>query len=188
MDSMKNGARKSSVRKTKKEVDLRDLLLLKLRSLYDIEHELVRALPKMASHASDQSLKGSFRNHLAETRAQVERLKQVFKKLGEKPTKIKVLAIRGLIKDAEWVMKHIPNPEPLDAALIAAGSYVEHYEIAGYTSAIMWAEELGLDPIANLLSESLREEIAASGKLNGLAVSKIDKKVLPSRELTDAER
>lgn len=156
-----------------KEYNLKDLLVHKLKALYDIENELVKALPKMAKNASDSKLKQGFKDHLKETRGQVKRLKDAFKLLKVKPAKTKVEAIRGLAKDADWVMKNIKPKGALDANLIAAARYVEHYEIAGYTSARDWAAELGEPEIVDLLSETLEEEQLTDEKLATLAEAKI---------------
>jgi ferritin-like metal-binding protein YciE len=56
-----------------------------------------------------------------------------------------------------------------DSAMICAAQKVEHYEIAGYGTLKAWAEELGLDDIATLLDETLREEKEADRKLSTIA-------------------
>jgi len=166
----------------KKKHTLADLFLIKIQSLYDIEYELIKALPKMASKASDQKLKAGFRGHLDETRAQVARLEQIFKDLGQKPKKNKVEAIRGMCKDTVWILKNITDTEALDVALIAATSHVEHYEMASYNTAINWAEDLGYVRAAKLLNDTLTEEIGANEKLMTLATEKIDRRILPMSE------
>jgi ferritin-like metal-binding protein YciE len=172
--------KKTTVReKSSGPKNLHDLLVLKLKSLYDIEQSLIKALPKMAKHSSDPELSQGFINHLAETKNQAKRLEEVFSLLGEKPAKTKVEAIRGLVKDAEWIMKNIKNREARDAALIAGASYVEHYEMAGYQNAIGWATELEHTSISSLLSVSLEEEIKADQKLTDLAQTTINKRADP---------
>ena len=64
----------------------------------------------------------------------------------------------------------------LDAALIAAGQAVEHYEIARYGSLISWARALGRDDCASILEENLREEKAADEKLTEIAGSEVNAK------------
>jgi Mn-containing catalase len=56
----------------------------------------------------------------------------------------------------------------LDLGNIGAGSRVEHYEIAGYTTAINLAKQLENDEVAELLSENLKEEEAADEKLRAI--------------------
>jgi ferritin-like metal-binding protein YciE len=153
----------------KKYENLHDLLLLKLHSLYDIETQLVTALPKMVKGASDRELKAAFDKHLGETETHVERLEEALMQLGEKSTKEKVEAIRGLVKDASWVLKSIKNDAARDALLIAAGQYVEHYEMAGYGAAREWADLMGHSEVTELLEATLAEEKAADEKLNELA-------------------
>lgn len=158
----------------KKNENLHDLLILKLQSLYDIETQLVSALPKMIKAASDEQLRRAFDMHLGETENHVRRLEEALKELDEKPKKEKVEAIRGLVKDASWVIKSIKNPASRDALLISAGQYVEHYEMAGYGSAREWADLMGHTTVAGLLQSTLAEEKAADEKLNELAIGGIN--------------
>ncbi len=157
---------------------LDDLLLLKIKSLYDIEQEIIKALPKMVKKSSNEELKNAFRIHLEETKAQKERLDKIFDILGKKPQKTKVEAIRGLIEDAKWLMAEDMSPLALDAALIGVAQYVEHYEIAGYSTAKSWAEELGYDDIAELLVETLKEEEKTDTLLTSLAEQSLNEEAL----------
>jgi ferritin-like metal-binding protein YciE len=58
----------------KKTFSLQDALHLKLKALYDIELQLIKALPKMAKAATDKELARGFKEHLAETKNQAKRL------------------------------------------------------------------------------------------------------------------
>jgi ferritin-like metal-binding protein YciE len=164
-------------KKTSKDMDLKSLLIQKLQALYDIENEIIKALPKLAKKAKHSELKQALEEHLEQTRGHAERLIKAFDILGEKPKKLKVEGIRGIIEDGDWVAKNIPQPA-LDANLIAAAQYVEHYEMAGYGTAAEWAEELGEMEIKELMGQTLEEEKAADEKLNALAKTKINEKVL----------
>jgi ferritin-like metal-binding protein YciE len=157
---------------------LNDLLVLKLKALYDIETQLVKALPKMAKAATDPDLKKGFEQHLKETKNQAVRLEKVFKLLKLKPGKTKVEAIRGLVADTEWIIKKKPSKLALDAMLIASSSYVEHYEMAGYMTASDWAETLGFPEVALVLRETLKEEEVTADKLSMLAEKKIDERAM----------
>ena len=71
----------------KKIASLHELLLFELKDLYDAEHRITKALPKMAKAASDEQLKQAFEQHLEETNGQIEKLERVFSLLGEEPKK-----------------------------------------------------------------------------------------------------
>ena len=63
------------------------------------------------------------------------------------------------------VLEEDGDENVLDLGIIGAGSRVEHYEMAGYTTAINLAKQLGNSEVASLLSDSLNEEEAADEKL-----------------------
>ena len=62
-----------------------DLYADQLRDLYDAENQLVKALPKMAEASTSEELRQGFEEHLEQTRNHVQRLEQIFERLGEKP-------------------------------------------------------------------------------------------------------
>ncbi|MBX4181734.1 DUF892 family protein [Candidatus Parcubacteria bacterium] len=154
-----------------KNSTLRELLITKVKALYDIESEIIEALPKMAEGATDDELKEALDHHLEETEEQASRLENIFDLLGEEKDKLKVEAIRGLVKDGEWIMKNSEEGDARDLAIISAARYVEHYEMAGYMSAQELAEMLGDEGVSSLLEESLEEEQAADEKLSECATA-----------------
>jgi ferritin-like metal-binding protein YciE len=169
MARAKNNKSSGKAKKGKSFDSLHQLFILKLQSLYDVEQELVKVLPKLAKNASNEELSAAFEEHLKETEGQVKRLEKAFKLLGEKPKKEKVEGIRGIAEDGTWILKNVKDDAARDAALIAAAQYAEHYEIAGYGTAAEWARIMEHDEVQALLEETLGEEEAANEKLNALA-------------------
>lgn len=161
---------------TKKIETLHDLLLVKLQALYDVENQLIKALPKMAKAATDKKLKAAFTEHLEETKGHAEKLEKIFDLFELKPGKITSEAIRGLVKDGDWVAKNVKDADARDAGLIAAAQYVEHYEMAGYGTAKEWADVMGHIEAGNILSVILEEESMANEKLTDLATSGINER------------
>lgn len=154
-----------------KKETLRELLIMKIRSLYDIENELVKALPKMAEAATDPALKEAFQDHLGETEFHVKRLEDVFDLLGEEKERLEGEAIRGLVKDGERLAKDVAGGDALDTALVAAGRGVEHFEMSAYMAAQEWAEMYGDEGVSALLEETFEEEERAEEKLADLGTA-----------------
>jgi ferritin-like metal-binding protein YciE len=157
---------------TKDIKSMEDLMLHELQDIYYAEHQITKALPKLADKATNRDLKQALKSHLEETNKQIERLDQVFKKLGQQPKGVDCPAIDGLIKETNEVMGEVEDKQVLDAAIVGSAQAVEHYEIARYGTVIAWAEELGHDDIVRLLNTNLNEEKAANTKLNTVAVRK----------------
>jgi ferritin-like metal-binding protein YciE len=148
---------------------LKDLFVEQLRDLYDAEHQISRALPKMANAASSNELKEAFNMHLDQTRTQIQRLERIFSDLGMAPQGENCEAMQGIIKEGDQVINAQGDPNVKDAALITAAQRVEHYEIAGYGSVRTYAKELGYSDAADLLQKTLDEEGNTDSKLTKLA-------------------
>ena len=144
---------------------LREVMLEELRDRYSAENQLIKALPKLAKAAQDEDLQQSFSEHLEETTGQVERLKEVFSLLEEKPTGKHCKGMEGLIEEGKEAIDEEEEGEAYDIGLIGAAARVEHYEIAGYTAVIAMLKGLGLEEAAGPLVETLNEENEALEKL-----------------------
>jgi len=151
--------------------NLENVLELQLQDLYSAEDQLIAALPKMADAASSQELKTALHTHLGETRRQKERLERAFKLLGKDVKSETCDAMQGLVSEGEEIMALDGDPDVKDAALIAAAQRVEHYEIAGYGCARTFARRLGKQQLAELLQETLDEEMNADKILTDIAES-----------------
>ena len=158
------------------EKTLNDLFLDTVKDIYFAEKQVLKALPKMARAAQSPDLKAAFEKHKIETEGHLERLTQVFELLG-KPARGKTCeAIQGILAEGEEIMEEFKGSPALDAGLISSAQAVEHYEITRYGTLIAWAEELGKEPVAKLLTTTLNEEKAADKKLTGIADKKVNLK------------
>jgi ferritin-like metal-binding protein YciE len=148
---------------------LSSVLLDELRDMYSAENQLVKALPKLAKGAKSPKLKQLFKAHLAETKGQVERLKQVFTELGEKPTGQHCNGMEGVIEEGKDALEKDEEGASFDSGIIGAALRTEHYEIAGYEACISMANTLTLPKVVRLLNANLKEELAAAKKITATA-------------------
>ena len=153
---------------------LQDLYVEGLKDLYSAENQILKALPQMIKKASHPQLKKAFTTHERQTRQQAKRLERICKQLGEKPTGKKCVGMEGLIKEAKELISERPDPDVLDAGLIAAAQHVEHYEMAGYGTMRTYARLLGFEDQANLLQQTLDEEGMTDKLLTELAENSIN--------------
>lgn len=170
---------------------LEALLKHELKDLYSAETQIIKALPDMVKAAADPELKKALQDHLAVTKAQKKRLEEVQRLLGEEnPVPASrgffanlfrksegeehCKAMEGLVKEGSSLLKEDMSHEVLDAAIIAASQKIEHYEISSYGTARAYALQLGLRKVADLLSDTLKEEYYADDSLTALALSKVN--------------
>jgi Mn-containing catalase len=150
---------------------LQELLTEELKDLLHAEGQLVKALPKMARAAKNIDLKTAFEEHLEQTKGHVERLKQVFEMLEERPKAKPCKGMAGLVEEGAEVITDGKQMEeaPADLALIGAAQRVEHYEIAAYGTARAIAEQMNRHDVVKLLSLTLAEEEKADKLLTQLS-------------------
>ncbi|KJC52335.1 DUF892 family protein [Bradyrhizobium sp. LTSP857] len=163
-------------------VGLDALLIDQLRDLLHAEKQLTKALPQMIEAARYDQLRELFTVHLAETEAQIERLDECFELLGKKPRAKACKGMQGLVEEGDEVIKEGAKKDDAaaDLALIGAAQRVEHYEIAGYTTARNLAQQLRHSAVVALLSKNLAEEENADQLLNQVARSLMSVAKMPA--------
>lgn len=158
------------------EKTLQDLFVDTLKDIYFAEKQILKALPRMAKAAQSPDLRTGFEAHQQETEAHVDRLEQIFDRLG-KPARGKTCeAIIGIIDEGKSIMDEFKGSPALDAGLAAAAQAVEHYEIARYGTLKTWAANLGMADVVALLEATLKEELATDKLLSGLAEGELNRK------------
>jgi ferritin-like metal-binding protein YciE len=151
--------------------ELKELLKHELGDMLYAEQKILRMLGAMNRESSNPKMKERLDEHLTETYEQIERLKRAFEVIGEEAKAEKCHAAVGLKEEHDsFVREEEPSPPMLEAFDLGNGLRVEHYEIAGYRSAIALAQALGENECVALLSESLREEEAMASFIERSAV------------------
>jgi len=150
---------------------LRDLFIDQVKDIYDAEHRITKALPKMVQAADSEELVSAFEDHLKETEEHIRRLEEVFEAMDESPARKTCKAMVGLLEEGQDVIDDIESADVKDAALIAAAQKVEHYEMATYGCLRTWADLLDEDESVRLLQTTLDEEGSADQKLTEIAQS-----------------
>src|SRR5450432_926042 len=148
---------------------LKDLFLDEVADMYDAEHRIVKALPKMAKAATCPRLKKAILAHLKETEGHVTKLEHVFRSFDQEAKGKTCKATVGLLEEGDEIAADFNGSKAINAALISAAQKVEHHEMASYGCLHEWAGLLGNKQAAKLLEEILDEETAANDTLTNLA-------------------
>ena len=148
---------------------LRELYHAELQDLYQAEHQIEKALSKLAAMATDSELKNAFERHLEQSQIHVERLELLFDEYELPKPGSGSTAIEALIQDSERRVQSMKDSDVRDAALIAAAQLVAHYEIAGYGCARTYARQLGFNDAADVLQQTLADERAVDEQLTDIA-------------------
>jgi ferritin-like metal-binding protein YciE len=149
---------------------LRELFEIELRYEYDCEQKLVKkGLPSMIENAHSTELRSALEQHLKETQQHLTRLQGIFADIGVEPDTKGNDVLDKMMSAAKDSISNIDSSPLRDAALIANGNEVEHYEIALYGTLAAFARALSLTGATAQLEATLNEEKAADAKLTQLA-------------------
>jgi ferritin-like metal-binding protein YciE len=148
---------------------MKDLYVDALKDLHSAETQIIKALPKLVKAVSSPELRAAFEEHLEETQSQLGRLEQILDQLGVSSRGKRCKGMEGILEEGSELLEHDGDLAVLDAGFIAGAQKVEHYEIATYGCVRTYAELLGETQAAELLQESLDEEMATDQRLTELA-------------------
>jgi ferritin-like metal-binding protein YciE len=86
-------------------------------------------------------------------------------------------AMEGLAKEGEGIIESTDaGTATRDVGIILASQKVEHYEIATYGGLVQLATTLGLEDVAEILSQTLNEEKLADQLLTEVAENDVNYK------------
>jgi ferritin-like metal-binding protein YciE len=148
---------------------LKTLYVDELRDLLDAEHQLVKALPKMADAVTASELKSGIEHHLEQTKTHAQRIEQILEALGETAKGKKCKGMNGIVAEGKQILGEDYEGALRDAAIISAAQRVEHYEIGAYGCVREYAQLLGENEAVSLLGKTLEEEKETDAKLTELA-------------------
>ena len=148
---------------------MQQFLVEQLRTLYDAEKQLTKALPRMAKAASDEELAGGFRQHAEQTREQAARIEQIFQTLGVKARGATCAPMQALVEEGQQIIASEMEDAIRDIALASAARRVEHFEMAAYDALSAAAQAGKQTEVARLLQETLREESTTDKQLATVA-------------------
>jgi ferritin-like metal-binding protein YciE len=153
---------------------LEKLLVHELKDLYSAERQILAALPQLEKAATNPDLKRAFAGHRKETEEHISRIERVFDGLDYEPGGAHCEGAAGLVAEGSKAITAEAEDQVRDAALVAAAQRVEHYEMAGYGTAVALAKKLGKYDVAEILQKTLEEEGMADRKLTQLAEKSIN--------------
>jgi ferritin-like metal-binding protein YciE len=167
---------------------LRELYIDELACLYDAETQMIRTLPRLAEAAQAPELREALVRHCAESRLHLERLDLIFTHWGERRRSRPCTGLAGIVQEADVRLNEEATDDVRDAAIIGVAQRIEHYEIAMYGCARMYARRLNRPDEARLLKETLEEEGLADQRLSEIAEAHINDDARTEADLAEVPK
>ena len=156
--------------------DMQQLLKHELGDLLYAERTFLKGLKKMSKEIADPTIRERVVQHATETEGHIRNVERAFETIGVKPRAQKCDGAIGLVEEHDAFKEgESPSDEMLEAFDLGSGLRVEHYEIAGYRSAIAIAQAIGNSECVTLLNQNLEQEVAMAKFIEDNAVTALKK-------------
>jgi len=147
---------------------LLDLFVDQLRDRYDAAKQQAAMYPKLADAASHSDLKAIINQDTEANNSHQQKLEEIFAKLSEKPEGERCEGTQGLIQEATDLLDDTNSGKVLDVGIAVSVQHINHHDIAGYNSCILYAKAHGMEGIVGTLNEMLEDEKSTDEALNKL--------------------
>lgn len=163
--------------------NLTEALAYQLNDLYDAEKKLQEAIPSCLDKVKSPSLKQELKQYGESCRDKLAKLERVYNYLMKEPGDNRSKVMDKLIENTKGMLASSMTNEMKDVMLTACLHTINHYKIAGYSTALIFAEQLELDKAVDLLSEILGWEREKHSGLLNVAVYDVNTKASEYKKL-----
>src|SRR6478736_8875377 len=99
---------------------MNELFVHGLQDVYYAENQILKGHQEVMTQIAEPALGDLLEHHVGETREQIARLEQIFKRLGQTPQGVTCQAVLGLIEEGQELRRAINNRQVLDTAVLAS--------------------------------------------------------------------
>ena len=156
--------------------DLNLLYTGECQDLWSANDQMAKVLKKIAPKASDPALKEMLAKSQEGIAKHTDVLKTLLEDSGEKVSKEHCKGMEGLVAEAtKHTTEEAPEKGPvMDAVIIAQYQRMTHYGIAGFGTAMSFAETLGLKDAGKALKQATKEIYGGDEYMTKLAETSVN--------------
>jgi ferritin-like metal-binding protein YciE len=141
------------------------LFLHELGDMYDAEQRIEQMLPTIIHECADKDMAMALKEHLQETRHQVENIERCFSILGAQPYQPTCAIVVGMQQEHDAFVREQPSGPLLMLFDVGGVAKTEQYEITAYHTLIAQCKLMGQSECVTLLQENLRQEETMAQKV-----------------------
>ena len=138
--------------------NLTEVLAFQLEEMYVAEKAIQKALPRVIRTVSSKKLKIEYKKYLENTSDKRLKLKRIFSYLLIQPIDRKSKVMVKMLDQLQAVAKSKTTGKLKDSQLLSSLGSIAHYKFSVYGMARLFADELELATVAELLSQIISWE------------------------------
>lgn len=154
---------------------LNDALAFLLQGLYFTETKIKEEFPSCCSGIASATIRKEIENYTGSADDKILKLERVFNYLMKEPLTRQNAAINDLVDETHQMLASTSSTHLKDILTIGCVQNINAYKIANYRSAYMFAVEMELDTVTDLLQQILEWEIDTYKALSALSIEEFNK-------------
>ena len=154
---------------------LQDALAFQLQGLYYAEKKVKEYFEECFCQVPSARLKQEMKNYILGADNKSLKFERIFNYLMQEPETRKNKVIVKLLEETEALLFITDSPHLQDILMISCLQNINTYKISSLKTAYMFAAELELDTVSELLQQILEWELAMAKALSSLAIEEFNK-------------
>lgn len=160
----------------KKKINtIQDALAYQVKGLVYAETKVRSEFEACRAQITSADVKTEVQKYINSTDNKLLKLERTFNYLMQEFASRKNAVITKLIEETQYMLSNTPSAHLKDILMVACIQNINAYKIASYRSAYLFAVELELDPVADLLQQILDWEVETGKTLGSLAIHEFNK-------------
>lgn len=144
---------------------LEDALAFQLQGLYYSEAKILSEFKNRCPELESEAIANNIRTYSLSAADKTLKIERIFNYLMKEPLSRKNEVIQAMIHETHLMLNSAASPSLRDTLVISCLQNINAYKLSSYKTAYRLAEELGVDPVCDLLQQILEWEYQASEDL-----------------------
>jgi ferritin-like metal-binding protein YciE len=151
-----------------------EALAFQLHGLFNIESRVLAELPRCIDHVTSKRVRDEIRKYVHESRNKLTKLERVFDYLMYEPSARKNEVVSKMLRETYDMLTYKSSPHLKDMLIVGCIQNINAYKISICRSAYLFAVEIELDSVTDLLQQFLESELETESLIASLAIEEFN--------------
>lgn len=151
-----------------------EALASQLQGLYYIESKVTGELKHCIAHITSEKIRNEINNYINEGESKLQKLERIFDYLMYEPSSRRNEVVAKMLTETYQMLTYKSSPHLKDMLVVSCVQNINAYKISGYRTAYLFAVEIELDSVIDLLQQILELELETETILATLAIEEFN--------------
>jgi ferritin-like metal-binding protein YciE len=151
-----------------------EALTSQLHGLYHTESKVRGELKHCLDHITSNKIKEAIKKYVNEGESKLLKLERIFDYLMYEPVTRKNEVVTRMLSETYQMLTYKSSPHLKDMLVVSCIQNINYYKISAYRTAYLFAVEIEIDSVIDLLQQILESELKTETELSTLAIEEFN--------------